>query len=114
MESIFEINRNFRNEGISTQHNPEFTMMEFYEAYADYHQLMAMTEEMLATVTRQVTGGEQITYGERTISMSAPFARLSLREGARAAAARKLGRDVTDAELRDREPAAALARQFGI
>src|SRR5713101_4289003 len=66
IEKVFEINRNFRNEGISTQHNPEFTMMEFYETYADYHQLMAMTEEMFATVARQVTGGDQVAFGDTT------------------------------------------------
>ena len=77
---MFEINRNFRNEGISTQHNPEFTMLEFYEAYADYQALMAMTEELLATVARQAIGTDQITFGEHQISLAAPFARLSLRE----------------------------------
>src|SRR6202043_194838 len=60
-ERVFEINRNFRNEGISTQHNPEFTMMEFYEAYADYQALMRMTEEMISTVATQVLGTDQIT-----------------------------------------------------
>jgi len=114
IERVFEINRNFRNEGISTQHNPEFTMMEFYEAYADYHQLMAMTEEMISTVARQVTGSDQVTYGERTLSFAPPFARLSLREGAREAASRKLKRDVTDAELRQRDTAARLAKDLGI
>ena len=112
IERVFEINRNFRNEGISTQHNPEFTMMEFYETYADYHQLMAMTEEMFSTVARQVTGGDQVQYGDRTLSFAPPFQRLSLREGARAAASAKLGRDVADRELRDRDAAAALARQL--
>src|SRR5262249_21605733 len=62
LEKVFEINRNFRNEGISTQHNPEFTMMEFYEAYADYHALMRMTEEMISTVARQVLGTPRITF----------------------------------------------------
>ena len=114
IEKVFEINRNFRNEGISTQHNPEFTMMEFYEAYADYHQLMTMTEEMFSTVARQVTGSDQITYGEQAISFAAPFARLSLREGAREAASQKLRRDVADAELRQRETAAKLAADLGI
>ena len=114
IEKVFEINRNFRNEGISTQHNPEFTMMEFYEAYADYHQLMTMTEEMFSTVARQVTGGDQITYGEQTLSFAPPFARLSLREGAREAASKKLRRDVTDAELRQRDTAAKLAADLGI
>ena len=92
-EKIFEINRNFRNEGISTQHNPEFTMMEFYEAYADYQALMVMTEEMFSTVARKVTGSDQITYGDRTISFAPPFARLSLREAAAEAASKRLGRD---------------------
>src|SRR5215831_5403708 len=86
IERVFEINRNFRNEGISTQHNPEFTMMEFYEMYADYHQLMTMTEEMFSTIARNVVGGDQVQYGDRTLSFSPPFARVSLRESARAAA----------------------------
>jgi lysyl-tRNA synthetase class 2 len=114
MEKVFEINRNFRNEGMSTQHNPEFTMMEFYEVYADYHGLMAMTEEMIATVARQATGSEQVTFGEHQISLAAPFARLSLREAARAAASNRLGRVVTDADLRDRERAAAIASDLGL
>ena len=86
LERVFEINRNFRNEGISTQHNPEFTMMEFYEAYADYQSLMAMTEEMLETVARESIGASEVTFGEHQISFKAPFARLSLREAAREAA----------------------------
>src|SRR6266540_1431886 len=86
MEKVFEINRNFRNEGISTQHNPEFTMMEFYEAYSDYQALMTMTEEMIAEVAGQVAGGERITFGDHDISLRPPFARLSLREAAREAA----------------------------
>ena len=64
IERVFEINRNFRNEGISTQHNPEFTMLEFYWAYVDYQTLMAFTEELLATVARQVTGGTECPFGE--------------------------------------------------
>src|SRR5947209_9811774 len=56
LEKVFEINRNFRNEGISTQHNPEFTMMEFYEAYADYQALVRMTEELVSEVARQAIG----------------------------------------------------------
>jgi lysyl-tRNA synthetase class 2 len=114
LERVFEINRNFRNEGISTQHNPEFTMMEFYEAYADYETLMAMTEELVATVARQAIGTDQITFGEHRISLAAPFARLSLREGARRAASERLHRDVTEADLRNREVAAGLARQLGL
>jgi lysyl-tRNA synthetase, class II len=114
LERVFEINRNFRNEGISTQHNPEFTMMEFYEAYADYQALMRMTEEMVATVARQTVGGDQITFGDHHISLTPPFARLSLREGAREAAARRLQREVGEAELRDRDRAAKLAGELGL
>jgi lysyl-tRNA synthetase class 2 len=83
IERVFEINRNFRNEGISTQHNPEFTMMEFYETYADYQLLMAMTEELLETVARQAIGTNDITFREHQISLKAPFVRVSLREAAR-------------------------------
>jgi lysyl-tRNA synthetase, class II len=112
LERVFEINRNFRNEGISTQHNPEFTMMEFYEAYADYQALMRMTEEMIATVATQATGSDQATFGEHQISLQAPFTRLSLREAAREAASRRLGRDILDADLRDRDTVAAIAREL--
>src|SRR6185295_2079484 len=114
LEKVFEINRNFRNEGISTQHNPEFTMMEFYEAYADYHALMRMTEQMISSVARQVLGTEQITFGDQQISLQAPFTRLSLRAAAREAASRRLGREVTDADLRDRDRAAAIARDLHV
>jgi len=114
MEKVFEINRNFRNEGISTQHNPEFTMMEFYEAYADYHALMRMTEEMIATVARETLGAEQITFGEHAISLRPPFARLSLRPAAREAASRRLGREIADRDLRDRSRVAAIAGELGL
>ena len=113
-ERVFEINRNFRNEGISTQHNPEFTMMEFYEAYSDYEALMTLTEELLGTVARRATGGDVVTYGEHQISFVAPFRRLSLREGARAAASRRLGREVDARELREAASAQALARAVGV
>jgi lysyl-tRNA synthetase, class II len=89
-------------------------MMEFYEAYADYHKLMAMTEELIATVARQAIGTDQIAFGGHEISLAPPFARLSLREGAREAASARLQRTVTDRDLRDRETAAAVARQLGL
>ncbi|MFN7980809.1 MAG: lysine--tRNA ligase [Vicinamibacterales bacterium] len=114
IERVFEINRNFRNEGISTQHNPEFTMMEFYQTYSDYQDLMVMTEELISTVAVQATGSDQVVFGEHQISLSAPFARLSLREGAREAASARLGRDVAPEELRDRDKAAALASALGL
>jgi lysyl-tRNA synthetase class 2 len=114
IERVFEINRNFRNEGISTQHNPEFTMMEFYETYADYQTLMAVTEEMFETVARESVGTNELTFGEHQLSFKAPFARLSLREGARAAASVRLKRDVQAGELRDREAVAGIARELGL
>src|SRR5438046_10743555 len=107
MERVSEINRNFRNEGVSTQHNPEFTMMEFYEAYSDYRVLMTMTEELIGAVALRAVGADEVPFGEHRISLTAPFARLSLREAARSAAARTLGRDITDLDLRNGESAAA-------
>ena len=114
LERVFEINRNFRNEGISTQHNPEFTMMEFYESYADYQVLMAMTESLIETVARQSIGTNEVTFGEHQISLKAPFARVSLREGARQAASERLGRAVGESELRQSTAAPALAAELGI
>ncbi|MBI2563783.1 MAG: lysine--tRNA ligase [candidate division NC10 bacterium] len=80
LERVYEINRNFRNEGLSTQHNPEFTMLEFYQAYADYQDLMALTEELLPQVVRTVCGSDTITYQGRQISFAPPWPRLSLEE----------------------------------
>ncbi len=114
MERVFEINRNFRNEGISTQHNPEFTMLEFYWAYADYQDLMTLTEAMLSDVARAAVGTDTVTFGGRTVAFVAPFPRLALREAVRAAAARRLGAEVSEADLRSRDRAAALARRLGV
>jgi lysyl-tRNA synthetase, class II len=114
IERVFEINRNFRNEGISTQHNPEFTMLEFYWAYVDYHRLMTFTEELLTTVARQVIGTTDVPFGEHTINLSAPFKRLSLRHAAADAASRKLGTPVTVEELRDLDRATGVARKLGV
>ena len=114
LERVYEINRNFRNEGISTQHNPEFTMLEFYQAYSEYRELMAMTEEMFATVAREAIATDQIVFGEHAISLAPPYRRVSLREGARESAAARLGVEVTDADLRDRGRAADLARRLGL
>ena len=114
IERVFEINRNFRNEGISTQHNPEFTMLEFYWSYADYTDLMSLSEEMFQHVARAATGRTQVTFGEHPISFESPFRRVSLREAARTAASQRLGTDVTDADLRSRERAAAVANRLGL
>src|SRR5205807_2994970 len=71
-ERVYEINRNFRNEGLSTRHNPEFTMLEFYEAYRDYRYLMDFTEEMLRDLARKVLGGLQLSYGGHAIELGKP------------------------------------------
>jgi lysyl-tRNA synthetase class 2 len=108
MERVFEINRNFRNEGISTQHNPEFTMLEFYQAYADYNDLMTLTEQMLREVAQQAIGTDQITFGVHEISLAPPFRRLSVRDAAAEKASEKLGRVVTGSDLRDHQSAWTL------
>jgi lysyl-tRNA synthetase class 2 len=77
-ERVFEINRNFRNEGISTQHNPEFTMLEFYQAYATHDDLIDLTEEMFAYMARQVTGSTKITYQDNTIDLGGKWNRMTL------------------------------------
>ena len=114
MERVYELARNFRNEGVSTQHNPEFTMLEFYQAYADYHELMAMTEELIACTAREAAGIEEVTFNDQTISLKAPFRRLSLRHAAAEEAGRRLGETVTARDLRDRTAAIAVASRLGI
>jgi len=114
LEKVFEINRNFRNEGISTEHNPEFTMMEFYEAYSDYQALMTLTEELVVTVAREAVGADRVPFGDEVISLAPPFARVSLRRAVCDAASLRLGREVTDAEIRDRAGAAAVAQAAGV
>jgi lysyl-tRNA synthetase, class II len=89
-------------------------MMEFYQAYADYQALMTLTEEMVSEVARKAVGSDQVAFGEHQISLAAPFARVSLREGAREAASRRLHRDVAAEELRTRSAAAELAAALGI
>ncbi|HAB04182.1 MAG TPA: lysine--tRNA ligase, partial [Alcanivorax sp.] len=77
-EKVFEINRNFRNEGLSTRHNPEFTMLEFYQAYADHNDLMNLTEDMLRTLAQDVLGTTEIPYQDDVYDFGKPFARLSV------------------------------------
>ena len=79
LDRVYEINRNFRNEGISTQHNPEFTMLEFYQAYADYHDMMALTERLLRRVAEEVLGSVEFDYCGQRISF-AKFERLTMKE----------------------------------
>lgn len=79
-DRVFEINRNFRNEGISIQHNPEFTMMEFYQAYATYEDLMDFTEKLICHVTLQTCGSLVIPYGEKMVDLTPPWERLTLKD----------------------------------
>ena len=79
-ERVFEINRSYRNEGISVRHNPEFTMMEFYAAYWNYQDLMDFTELIIRTIAKKTVGSEQLTYGGKPVDLSQPFERLTIRE----------------------------------
>jgi lysyl-tRNA synthetase class 2 len=97
-EKVFEINRNFRNEGISTRHNPEFTMMEYYEAYRDFRYLMDFNEALLRTVAQKVLGTLQIPYGEHVVDLAPAFARLTI-----TAAIRKHHPHFSEADLANRE-----------
>jgi lysyl-tRNA synthetase class 2 len=80
IEKVFEINRNFRNEGISTQHNPEFTMCEFYQAYATYEDLMDLTEAMFGRLAREVCGNTRVAFGGDELDFGQPFARMTMAE----------------------------------
>jgi lysyl-tRNA synthetase class 2 len=107
-ERVFEINRNFRNEGISIQHNPEFTMMEFYQSYATYETLMDFTEELICHVAKDVSGGLVIPYGGKDVDLTPPWERLTLKE-----AIIKYGR-IEAGLLEDRAQALAYARSLGL
>ncbi|WP_052128768.1 lysine--tRNA ligase [Neosynechococcus sphagnicola] len=84
-EKVFELGRIFRNEGVSTRHNPEFTSVEVYQAYADYNDMMALTEALITTVTQEVLGTLQITYQEQTIDLTPPWRRVTMHEVVQAA-----------------------------
>lgn len=108
MERVFEINRNFRNEGISVRHNPEFTMMEFYQAYATYEDLMEFTEELFCHVAQEVLGTLDFTNQGLEISFQRPWKRLTVRE-----AVLEYG-DIEAKQLDDRDLALAYARSIGL
>ncbi len=80
IERVYEINRNFRNEGVSTRHNPEFTMLEFYMAYQDYRYIMDFVEDMLRTMARKVCNNLQLSFGQYTLDFNVPFLRMNMRE----------------------------------
>lgn len=83
LERVYEIGRVFRNEGLDTRHNPEFTLMELYQAYTDYHGMMDLTENLYRYVAKEVTGSEIITYGDHTMDLSKPFERITMVEAVR-------------------------------
>ncbi|MEE3662391.1 lysine--tRNA ligase [Brenneria sp. g21c3] len=108
-ERVFEINRNFRNEGLSPRHNPEFTMMELYMAYADYKDLIALTETLFRTLTQDVLGTTTIEYGDQTFDFGKPFEKLTMRE-----AICKYRPETNVADLDDLAKATAIAQSLGI
>ncbi len=77
-ERVFELNKNFRNEGISTKHNPEFTMLEFYMAYKDYNFLMSFTEEIFSYIANRVLGTLKVPYGDTVIDLTPPWPRIPM------------------------------------
>ena len=99
LDRVYEINRNFRNEGISTQHNPEFTMLEFYQAYADYEDLMALTEEMFAHLAREILGKTTLSYQGEDVDLAGPWPRRPFFEGLSAAVGISVGPDTDEAKL---------------
>ncbi|MBD3767181.1 MAG: lysine--tRNA ligase [Gammaproteobacteria bacterium] len=107
-EQVFEINRNFRNEGLSARHNPEFTMMEFYWAYADYKDLMDMTEALLSKLALDVTGSTELNYQGTLISFAGPFERLSIKQSIL-----KYNADVTAADLEDMDALTRIVEAKG-
>ncbi|MEY4643109.1 MAG: hypothetical protein RLZZ227_3103 [Pseudomonadota bacterium] len=107
-ERVYEINRNFRNEGLSTRHNPEFTMLEFYQAYADYHELMDMTEAMLRTVAQEVLATTTFEYQGTQLDFGKPFGRLTIPQ-----AIQQHVPDISAAQLQDAAALRALVRNFG-
>ncbi|CAA2929908.1 lysine--tRNA ligase [Arsenophonus endosymbiont of Bemisia tabaci] len=108
-ERVFEINRNFRNEGISPRHNPEFTMMELYMAYADYKDLIVLTEELFKTLTQEVLGTTQVTYGEHSFDFGQSFSKMTMKE-----AIVKYQVETDLADLNDLAKATIIAKSLNI
>jgi lysyl-tRNA synthetase class 2 len=108
-EKVYEINRSFRNEGLSTRHNPEFTMLEFYEAYADYNDLMDTTETLLRGMAEQLIGTLQITYQGDSYDFSKPFTRMTVIESIL-----HFNKELTESQLNEIDSARAVASQLDI
>ncbi|RVU30105.1 lysine--tRNA ligase [Neptunomonas marina] len=109
VERVFEINRNFRNEGLSTRHNPEFTMLEFYQAYADFNDLMDLTEEMLRKLANDVLGTTTLTYQGEEYDLGAPFTRISVFDSIL-----HYNPELSAADIDNIESARAVADKLGI
>jgi lysyl-tRNA synthetase class 2 len=114
IERVYEINRNFRNEGISTQHNPEFTMLEFYQAYAEGADLMRLTEEMLSGLVAEVAGGTRTPWKGGEIDWTPPYRRLTMRDAVLEFTRSDARGPVTPAELQSAEGLLAAAKRFGV
>ncbi len=108
LNRVYEVNRNFRNEGLSIMHNPEFTMLEFYQAYASYEDLMVLTEKLISSVAREVLGSPRLTCQGAEIDLTPPWRRLDLRESLTAIGG------LPAAVVRDREALVKLAREEGV
>ncbi|QOL13368.1 lysine--tRNA ligase [Dickeya dianthicola] len=108
-ERVFEINRNFRNEGVSPRHNPEFTMMELYMAYADYKDLIELTESLFRTLAQDVLGATEVQYGDQVFDFGKPFEKLTMRE-----AIKKYRPETNVADLDSFDAAKAIAESIGI
>jgi lysyl-tRNA synthetase class 2 len=108
-ERVYEINRNFRNEGLSTRHNPEFTMLEFYEAYADFNDLMDLTEDMLRALAREILGSNTITYQGEEYDFGSPFTRMTVKESIL-----RFNPDISEAQLDDLDQARTIAEGLEI
>ena len=108
-EKVFEINRNFRNEGVSTRHNPEFTMLEFYQSYADYNDLMDITEDLLRGLAKDVIGTTDIEYQGEVYDFAKPFTRISVFDSIL-----HFNPDIKADELANLEGAIKIAKNLGI
>ena len=108
IERVFEINRNFRNEGISIQHNPEFTMLEFYQAYATFEDLIELTQDLVSTVAQKVLGTTKITYQGTEIDLTPPYKVLTIKE-----ALRTIGQ-VPEGVINSKDEALAYANKLGV
>ncbi len=108
-ERVFEINRNFRNEGLSPRHNPEFTMMELYMAYADYRDLIVLTEDLFRILTQKVLGNTVVKYGEQEFDFGKPFTKMTMKE-----AICKYRPETNVADLDDMDKAVSIAQSLGI